>query len=324
MKICHRPRPRRVTGRRRFAILAALLGMIGIGRPVEAGGPTSRPAVEEAVKRGLRLVEEAAGRYPTHRTCFSCHHQTLPMQAMVTAREHGVAIDEELLQAQADFSHDSFRERAEPMRRGKGIGGGSMTVAYGLRALELAGRPPDDVTEAMVSFLLENQRADGSWPTGGNRPPLEESLVTCTVLATRGLQKFAAPDRREASEAAIARARAWLDVAGMKRQEDRNSRLWGLHLLGADDDRIARAREDVLAAQHDDGGWSPRDDMPSDAYATGQALWSLHEAGLAADHPSYARGVRFLLETRCDDGSWKVETRAKPVQVYFDNGDPHG
>src|SRR3954466_6919446 len=108
MKIRHHPRPRRVTGRRRFTILAALLGMIGIGRLVEAGGPTSRPAVEEAVKRGLRLVEEAAGRYPTHRTCFSCHHQTLPMQAMVTAREHGVAIDAELLQGQADFSHESF------------------------------------------------------------------------------------------------------------------------------------------------------------------------------------------------------------------------
>src|SRR4051812_28455483 len=124
MKIRHRPRPGRVPVSRRVAILAAALGLIGAGRMVEAAGPASRPAIEEAVTRGLRLVEEAAGRYPTPRTCFSCHHQTLPMQAMVTARGQGLPIDEDLLQAQADFSHDSFRERAEPMRRGKGIGGG--------------------------------------------------------------------------------------------------------------------------------------------------------------------------------------------------------
>jgi N-acyl-D-amino-acid deacylase len=30
------------------------------------------------------------------------------------------------------------------------------------------------------------------------------------------------------------------------------------------------------------------------------------------------------LRTQHDDGSWLVETRSKPVQVYFDNGDPHG
>ena len=40
--------------------------------------------------------------------------------------------------------------------------------------------------------------------------------------------------------------------------------------------------------------------------------------------PATAKAVRFLLKTQCDDGSWFVETRAKPVQVFFDNGDPHG
>jgi N-acyl-D-amino-acid deacylase len=210
------------------------------------------------------------------------------------------------------------------MREGKGIGGASMTVVYGLWALDLAGCEPDEVTEAMVSFLLKNQRPEGHWFTGGSRPPLEESPVTCAVLAMEGLRKYATPGQRDAADAAVARATAWLAGAPMKRQEDRNSRLWGLHLLGAEADPIRRARDAVLAAQHDDGGWSPRDDMASDAYATGQALWTLHVADLPATHPAYERGVRYLLGTQHDDGSWKVETRAKPVQVYFENGDPHG
>ena len=34
------------------------------------------------------------------------------------------------------------------------------------------------------------------------------------------------------------------------------------------------------------------------------------------------KGVQFLLKTQRDDGAWLVETRSKPVQVFFDNGDP--
>jgi N-acyl-D-amino-acid deacylase len=37
-----------------------------------------------------------------------------------------------------------------------------------------------------------------------------------------------------------------------------------------------------------------------------------------------AKAVAFLLKSQLDDGSWHVKTRAKPVQVFFDNGDPHG
>ena len=33
--------------------------------------------------------------------------------------------------------------------------------------------------------------------------------------------------------------------------------------------------------------------------------------------------VADLLKTQRGDGSWFVKSRSKPVQVYFDNGDPH-
>ncbi|MCH7989036.1 MAG: alpha/beta hydrolase fold domain-containing protein [Planctomycetes bacterium] len=64
--------------------------------------------------------------------------------------------------------------------------------------------------------------------------------------------------------------------------------------------------------------------MESDAYSTGQALYILRETGWPTWSPKFQRGVGFLLKTQRDDGSWFVQTRAKPVQVFFDNGDPHG
>ena len=58
--------------------------------------------------------------------------------------------------------------------------------------------------------------------------------------------------------------------------------------------------------------------------ATGTALVALHLAGgLATDHPAYARGVAFLTKAQLADGSWRVRSRSKPFQPYYESGFPH-
>jgi N-acyl-D-amino-acid deacylase len=64
--------------------------------------------------------------------------------------------------------------------------------------------------------------------------------------------------------------------------------------------------------------------LEGDAYATGPAIVTLREAGVPADHPAIQKGIAYLLKTQRPDGAWIVQTRAKPVQVFFDNGDPGG
>lgn len=73
-----------------------------------------------------------------------------------------------------------------------------------------------------------------------------------------------------------------------------------------------------------DGGWGQLDEMASDAYATGQTLFVLQATGLETSAAAYRQGMDFLLRSQCEDGSWLVATRSKPIQPYFDNGDPHG
>jgi N-acyl-D-amino-acid deacylase len=292
-------------------------------------GQAEEPAgnsVREAVDRGLGILRKAAANYPEHRTCFSCHHQTLPMLAMREARAFGATINADLLEAQAEFTRDFYKERTEAVAKGEGVGGRSTTVVYSLWALDLAGRKADNVSDALVSYLLNQQEEAGGWTLSGHRPPLQESHAMTNFLAAYYMNQFSHEENQAAIAESNAKTMQWFAHSEQKSQEDWNARLWALTELGgeAEGPEIDRLRTRILELQRADGGWSQEPGMESDAYATGQTLFVLRESGLADDHPACARGLDFLLQSQKADGSWLVETRAKPVQKFFDNGDPHG
>ncbi|MFP6904276.1 MAG: prenyltransferase/squalene oxidase repeat-containing protein [Verrucomicrobiota bacterium] len=279
--------------------------------------------VRHAIEQGLELVQKAARNYPDHRVCFSCHHQTLPMFAMATARDRGFTIDEALLEEQAEFTRDFYRGRVKMMREGKGVGGRGMTAGYALWAFDLADQAPDEVTDGLVSYLLKTQEPDGHWKLQSKRPPLEESTVTATFLAGYYMELFA--DQETVSDA-VDRAKQWVETAKPKSQEDLNFKLLAAAKNGGDSSTIYRLRTRILDRQDEDGSWRQIVGMPGDAYATGQTLLILLETrdGSTTTALAIERGIAFLLKDRKADGSWHVKSRSKPIQKLFDNGDPHG
>jgi N-acyl-D-amino-acid deacylase len=281
-------------------------------------------ATAKAVERGLAIVQKSAANYPKHRDCFSCHHQTLPMLAMITARDHGVKIDDNLLQEQAKFTHKSFEKSTADLKRGQGVGGRAMTVGYALWALALADSKPDETAAALVAYLFPTQRGEGHWTGQVCRPPLEESYFTASFLAIQGMKRFGTDEQKTQINNAAIKAKTWALNAPAKGQEDKAFRLWALHLLDGEKGDVQSARDAVLKAQRADGGWAQLDEMDSDAYATGQTLFILQATGFSVTEPAYIRGIRFLLKTQRADGSWFVRSRSKPIQQDFDNGDPHG
>jgi squalene cyclase len=109
--------------------------------------------------------------------------------------------------------------------------------------------------------------------------------------------------------------------------EDRAFQLLGLGWAGVkgNNEIIKKAVRNLLAEQRSDGGWSQLASLASDAYATGQALVALKEAGaLPVTDPAYKRGIEFLLRTQLEDGSWYVKSRSIPFQPFFESGFPHG
>ena len=286
-------------------------------------------AVRAAVERGVVVLQRGAKEYPSHQSCFACHHQTLPLLAMKSARDAGLKCDEELFREQRLFTRNSFGERQERLAKGEHVGGRAATVSYGLWTLNLAGGEPDELGEAMTAYLLGVQLPDGRWKPPSNRPPLEVSAVSCTVLSAVGMKQFASAAQRDRVNEAIDRARTWLATAPLDEQEDLNFALWGETLLGGTlpggaGERREMLRDRVLANRQADGGWSQNPTLKSDAYATGQTLYVLAETGLPTNEAAYREGIAFLLGTQQEDGSWHVVTRSKPIQPWFDNGDPHG
>jgi N-acyl-D-amino-acid deacylase len=307
-------------------IRTVALGLLATSISSLSGEPQSARAaqVRKAVTTGLRVLEKGTIDFAEQQNCFTCHHQTLPMLAQTTARDHGFKINEALLQQQARFTHEAFQERVKVLRKGGGIGGRSMTVGYAAWALDLADWKPDETTEAIAEYLLKAQKKDGNFFTNKTRPPLEDSPATSVTIAAYYLQKFATEAQDTRVEKSVESARTWLLAYQPDRQEDENSRLWGLHLLDADDAQVVAARKAVLGSQRKDGGWAQLPKMESDSYATGQALWMMQESGLPTRNSAYQRGVAFLLKTQQDDGSWFVKTRSKAIQKHFESGFPHG
>jgi squalene cyclase len=292
----------------------------------------SQPKTEhDAIAKGLLRVEEGAARYLEKRKCFSCHHQALPILNMTIAPKRGFVVEPAVLKKQIDRTVNYFRPQLEEIRKGQWMPGGSPMAAYALVALGEAGYPRDEVTSSLVGYLLHHQEKEGCWQAIAQRPPSEGSRFTATALVLRSLQIYrpavgadTARELRERAETATIKAKTWIQSTKPETTEDKSFALRGLVYGAADRKRIDEARDALVKEQHADGSWGQVSGMPGDAYATATVLTALHAAALKNDDPANRKGIQYLLETQRDDGSWVVTTRAKPVQVFFDNGDAGG
>jgi hypothetical protein len=207
------------------------------------------------------------------------------------------------------------------------IPGFATTTGWGLISLASAGYAPDLLSDSIVKCLTIEQLADGRWRKGGEqRPPLSpETGIPGTAIVARAIQLYKVPALSPAVEAAVARAREYLQSTKARTGSDYPFRLLGLFWTNAPKAEIASAVRALLDQQRPDGGWAQLSKMESDAYATGLSLSAASMvAPDAVKTDAYRRGVAYLMRTQCPDGSWHVRSRAFGVQPYFESGFPHG
>jgi ankyrin repeat protein len=291
--------------------------------PAPVAEPRNARAALETLFPRLQPISKAFfGRFG----CISCHAQSLPAMAVAHARAQGIPVDAELATHPDKATMAMWTPFRESLMQGNChvVPGFVANVSYGLFSLADEGFQPNRNTDAAALCLAHSQRADGSWNIDDIRPPLGNSVIKYTALAVRGLGVYLPLGRRDELKSRLERARDFFRKAQPKDTQALAFLLLGMHWAGMAPE-IPSVRDRLLALQREDGGWAQLPGMDPDAYATGHALHALQTAGgLSVAAVSYQKGIRYLLRTQLEDGTWFVRSRAFGFQPYFDAGFPHG
>lgn len=300
-----------------------------LANSVTSSVPNPKPAASarDAFDRSIPLLQKTDSLFMQKAGCVSCHHNTFAAMTVSIARKRGLPVDEQIARSQvkAIASYiETWRERA---LQGVGIPGESATMSSILVGLAAENYAPDAATDAFARFLESQQWPDGRWRVFAHRPPIESSDFPVTANALRALQAYAPKTQRAKYDAAIKRGAEWLMNAEPQTTHERAYQLLGLGWTGVkvNHEIMKRRVRELVAEQRADGGWAQLPALASDAYATGEVLVALNQAGaITATDPAYKRGIAFLMRTQLEDGSWYVKTRAIPLQPFFESGFPHG
>jgi hypothetical protein len=287
--------------------------------------PLATPrSIREAVQHAVARLQPAGPAFGARAGCVSCHNESVPGMAIAKAKARGITVDLSIASYSVVATERGLHKYRDTVLTGDTLANVAF-VPYGLLERVETGLPATVDTDAMIVGLASRQTAEGSWqPVNEIRPPINGSAVVATALAVRALRALSPPVHRTEMGRRVARGKEFLENSSPDDTQDHAFKLLGLLWAGAPAREIARQKSALLALQRADGGWGQLPALVPDAYATGQALYALHAAGVIPTDKPYRRGVDYLLRTQLEDGTWFVRTRAFPVQRYFETGFPHG
>jgi ankyrin repeat protein len=282
------------------------------------------PTPREAVEKSLPMLQRAGASFLKEGGCISCHAQNLTAMAVSLARTNKLAVDDALAAMQSKTVRLQWAS-FEPLLLQRVDPPGAMdSLMYSVLHLAVEGGAPDHTVDAIIHNIAGEQRTAGNWTLPGiARPPMEDGDFSRTAICLRSLAAYPFPGRKVEFDQRIQRAAAWLKKTPPRTTEDRSMQLLGLKWANVDRHDLENRLKELIALQRSDGGWAQTPNLTSDAYATGQVLYTIHELGVPATNQVYRQGVAYLLKAQLADGSWHVASRAPKFQPYFQGGFPH-
>jgi hypothetical protein len=303
----------------------AILPLLGLSpsRPeAQVTAAAARFTPREAIAKALTASQPAAANFLNTGGCVSCHADHLNGMAVAAAKPLAIKADYELETRQAGSTATLRGSMEQQLFQVQDPAAGVDGMEFSLLQITAANLAPKLSTDSLVHHIAAMQRKEGDWPNYGSvRPPLEDGGFSHTAKGIRVLRLYPIAGRQAEFDDRVERAARWLEAAEPRTTEDRTMQLLGIAWAGhkAPTSRI----QQLISKQRPDGGWAQTDNLAPDAYATGEALWALHESGVAPSDPVFRRGADFLLRTQQQAGEWHVVTRALAFQPYFQSGFPH-
>jgi hypothetical protein len=288
-------------------------------------------SINNAINRSLPLLQSSSHAFLKNVVdmvlCHSCHNQGLGLVTFSLAKEKGFEVNDTILHEAIDSTYNQWKTYAKVRELMENDDPTAVVMFgdYDLWALAENNYKSDKLLDILSQNIMRKQSYNGSWFSPGQRPPMEYYAFSATALTVKSMQTYMPAILKNEVAQRVTRARNWMMQTKPIANEEKAFQLLGLTWCNGDKKFIAQQAKKLLQAQHNDGGWSQLDSLPTDAYATGQSLYALNKSGqLKVTDEAYQKGIDFLLKTQEADGSWHVKTRSFPFVPYVNSGFPHG
>ena len=319
---------------RPISLLVSLTLIVGTVKAEEAP-----PDVKAAIDKGLEFLAKEGTAWKTERKCSSCHQVPMALWSLSEAKNLGYTVDDraitELTQwvvaqddpakvfpkppPKADAPKTDAAKTEEPKAEAPkaeapktetNVNQTPLMLALAFEAGDAKSDAGRTRLTTMLSAVVKEQRPDGSWGIMYVWEPFGSTPDVITNLALLSLTSPSAPDLGEAGKKAQAKGLAWLAAAKTEETLQGSALkliLW--HRLGKPASEQEPLKKQILGWQNADGGWAQNKELKSDAYATGQALYALTEAGVPLNDPAIAKAQAFLVKSQYVGGSWAMISR---------------
>jgi squalene-hopene/tetraprenyl-beta-curcumene cyclase len=281
--------------------------------PTGAAAAEPAPNVKEAIDRGLSFLAKDNLAWKENRKCAECHHAPFTIWALNEAKKQGHVVDDKALSELSSWvvteAHLAKLAAKPPKQEQIELNEAPLLLALAIEAGDAKATP--DALKKMLACVINDQDKDGSWKLSLEFRPIGSSPQTLTTLALLALSAPNAPDMGKEGSSAKEKGLKWLRDARSDEELQTTALrliLWRrLELPATEWEPLVNK---LRSAQNADGGWSQIKEAKSDAYATGQALYALAEAGVKPDDEAVRKAQSFLAKSQREDGSWAMVSRA--------------
>ena len=296
--------------------LVAMYTLVLLSAPARADDPAVD--VKGVIDRGVTFLAKDNLAWKEAKKCYECHHAPFTIWALNEAKARGYPVDDKVLEEMTTWVVGEEYlgrllpkrpEQQEPKPTEIVFHEAPLLLALGLEAGDT--KATHDGLKQMLASVVHDQAQDGSWKRAKEARPILSSPDTLTTLALLALSAPNAPDLGEVGKAAQQKALQWLEAASPDDElQPVALRLILWRRLGRPPAEWEPLAGQLQKAQNDDGGWGQVTLAKSDAFATGQALYALAEAGAKPDDAAIGRAQLFLATSQGPNGAWPMTSRA--------------
>ena len=296
------------------SLLAAFLAISVPAIALAQDGSAKQKSLDPTIRKGLEFLVKDALAWKKEHNCASCHHASMMIWAMNEAKQHGYAVNEPVLSELTSWIAASGDGKTG-VPRPPGIPRALNTKAVWY-ALGLTSNPnPDADCQKALNLLQKTVESDqlengawAAWPE--TRPPFFGD--SDEIMTAQAMLALSSDHQQKDAEAIRVRDNGVKWLVEHRCSDDPQAIALRLILwkkLNRPENEWHPLARRIVEGQNADGGWSQAKGMPSDAWATGQALYALAQAGLKRSEPVIAEGRGFLIKSQRDDGSWPMTSR---------------